>query len=138
MSDKYYTPEITEFYTGFECEFKNDQQDNTWRHVVSDIDLLGIVYDSYEHQDFSNEFRVKYLDKEDIESLGFEHYKRHAGTTTDEFQSKESRYLITFDSNFSTKWNCTVIDEVDFQLFHGFIRNKSEFKKLLKQLNIYD
>ena len=83
-----------------------------------------------------NKYRVKYLDKEDIESFGFRFWKMHPGTTTHEFETNDGRYNITFDPEWGNNWNCTIQDEVDFTFFHGFIKNKSELKLILKQVGI--
>lgn len=70
MEDRYYTPTIDEFYEGFEheCLLLN----NTWNKEVFNHDL----YNDYGYIELSEfikkeKIRVKYLDKEDIESLGF-------------------------------------------------------------------
>ena len=61
MKDKYYTPEIEELHPNFEYEFKSYGQG----FVKTEVSETGGF--------FEGEKRVKYLDKEDIESLGFVH-----------------------------------------------------------------
>jgi hypothetical protein len=67
---KYYTPEIKEFYVGFEYEVE-DLHDNL-------VDKMWRKEECYDVPVFLREWiqqgevRVKYLDREDIESLGFE------------------------------------------------------------------
>ena len=81
MEDKkYYTPDITEFHIGYECEYQDLRVQKTpWKHEIIDSDLFGIAYSTYEHgtpeweDDMENTFRTKYLDKEDIESEGWNH-----------------------------------------------------------------
>lgn len=149
---KYYTPEIEEFHVGFECEFKNSMQSNKWEKEICDVDTVSIAYNSFEHEDykgeFANIFRVKYLDKEDIESLGFEL-----------IESDKSNY---FGNLFSVTIPCKMgsLDTATYRLLLGqhskvcltiiesnsyggneqnmclTIKNKSELKKLLKQLGI--
>lgn len=127
--NKYYTPEIEEFHIGFEYEWLDENGNWNKESTPTKISKEG-----YEDQLYG--LRVKYLDREDIESLGFKMYKQHAGLTLMEFESNDSRHNITFDANFGEKWNITIADKFDFIYFHGFIKNKSELKKLLSQLSI--
>ena len=84
MELKYYVPEISEFYVGFEYEEENDLEDNVWIKRT-----LDFSYDWLEiHKDFANGKRVKYLDTNDIEELGFTVVK------TKEILSKQLRNLI--------------------------------------------
>jgi hypothetical protein len=104
---------------------------------MNDVSLTSCIYD--EHPDlFKNEYRVKYLDKEDIESLGWEFIKQHPGTSNFDFE-KES-YSLNFDPEFGGKWNLRIYDGEDqdseFNYFSGYVKNKSELIKLLKQLGI--
>lgn len=79
---KYYTPEIEEFYVGFEYEYNTDE------HLYGLLDRTNGVWNKEvyqsatgqdgesEHNDIEKliqreEVRVKHLDREDIESLGF-------------------------------------------------------------------
>lgn len=142
--EKYYTPKLEEFYIGFECEYNSgisiNGEPSKWIKDTTDQDLLGIVFDSWEHPDYEDEFkdsfRIKYLDKEDIESLGFE-------------ETSIRQYIINACGDLPY-WTHAVIDfiwkddisiigkrgqEVGI-LFRGKIKNKSELKKLLKMLCI--
>lgn len=131
MRAKYYTPIIEEFHVGFEYEYQ--QYDNKWIFQIFNRSNLDNEFDSY------CKFRVKYLDKEDIESLGFK-YKQ--GDETSYIKSNISIHI--YDKNkWNTKENMINIFKKDklravgkTLLFSGIIKNKSELKKLLKQLNI--
>jgi len=131
--DKYYTPTVEEFYVGFEYEsLYNDE----WiRDQITQT--CDIPEDDLEHND-GLETRVKYLDKEDIESLGFE-------DSNDRGMVENYGYLFTKDSTHfeSSKaqlryWpNTNRVYIYDGQIiFNGTIKNKSELVKLLKQLRI--
>ena len=146
MNNKYYTPTIEEFHIGFEYE------------ELINFDMLSIRPDDHidrvewckiNLQDFQfmwlNEIRsklefesirVKYLDKEDIESLGF-------------LIKVETKFGIIFSNQLYSiilskmKLNHIevyltqpYINESDGLTFSGTIKNKSELKVLLKQLNI--
>jgi hypothetical protein len=64
---KYYTPEIEEFHVGFEFEYRN---------IGGEWEVRSYPVDSYVHITQSlidiDCIRVKYLDREDIESFGFD------------------------------------------------------------------
>jgi len=140
MKDKYYIPTIDEFHVGFECESNYvvirgaNSKLSEYKHFIFTEDNISYLIEAYINDASSSEVRVKYLDREDIESLGWTYYKTHSGTTTNEFELGE--YTLTFDSDFSDKWNLTIDFENGFNLFHGSIKNKSELSKLMKQLNI--
>lgn len=144
--NKYYTPTIDEFYVGFECEstYTGFSKDFSWQKVIiDDIEYFGSIY---KEDAIESEFRVKYLDKEDIESLGFESlgsgwynlirvpgklgyflYVRmrvfHKQVTIKTYRADPKKYQNED------------INEEQY-LFDGTIKNKSELKKLMQQLNI--
>jgi hypothetical protein len=127
MKNKYYTPEIEEFHVGFEYE-RNQYDNNIWfKYVVERKDVL-------DHSD--KDIRVKYLDREDIESLGFEQTDRVNSIRY--VKGNVSVWLGDVNKKMLTK-----IEKRDLLraagktcLFMGNIKNKSEFKVILKQLNI--
>jgi len=142
MEDKYYTPTIDEFHVGFEYELYDDHacegmsdyyegEVRTWSkevfyrllhpnhkgnggHVAWKMDNL---LSSIEKGDI----RVKYLDREDIESLGFDL------RSEDEFYSKDNKYNI-----YTGNKNIEIYSEG--VCFIGRIKNKSELKRILKQI----
>ena len=65
MKDKYYTPEIEEFHVGFEYEvnYGKDRWVKEGLHYAPQV--VTLPYKNLEN------IRVKHLDREDIESLGF-------------------------------------------------------------------
>ncbi len=82
--------------------------------------------------------RVKYLDREDIESLGWE-YKETTEGKYDYFWDKGTGKHSILYSETQKRCLVTIRDEVrkkDFTVFVGTIKNKSELKRLLKQLGI--
>ena len=141
-NDKYYTPDISEFYEGFEFEelIENDDETEEWYQVVyhtNDFitDDGWIIQSPIYDRGIEDWIRVKYLDKEDIESLGFEHDQ----TTKD--GSYFYKGSLIDDNQWSLCKNGLSIDIYDINnksdfRFNGTIKNKSELKRLLKQLNI--
>ena len=131
--NKYYTPKIEEFCVGFECEalvsFK-DQNTEEWLPLI--MAGVGPEVIGY-HQ--NNWYRVKSLDKVDIESLGFTHlgslwFQNDAGDRIRKWKGSQV--------DIYTDW--TVGTPSDHTLrFRGSIKNKSELKRVLTQIGvIYD
>lgn len=116
--DKYYTPKIEEFHIGFEYEWLDD--DDKWIKETSPIE---ITKEGFDEQTYG--LRVKYLDKEDIESLGFVKWIDRENYDLEEYQLHKNNNL-----------NISIYDDASNLIFIGDIKNKSELKKLLKRLNI--
>jgi len=144
MNNQYYTPTIEEFYVGFEYEYEDTP--NIW--IKTKVKSALTDYDQYsiQQQSISNKTtRIKYLDKEDIESLGF----AFKGKAMRSFFEKDCHFYlpdtysfwcsclkIQLDEEFRTvKIECYVpsIGE-DETLFLGKCKNKSELKKILNQI----
>lgn len=164
MDNKYYTPELEEFHVGFECETK--AIDKRPGIIFSDISLYEWRKHKIVEEDFGNhnlcmgvinnivngdnEFRVKYLDKEDIESLGFNNndirLKDHIKPKTHLFKILKDNTIYTinwyWDMLREERENLIRIFIGDLhnypytEIFRGEIKNKSELKKLLTQLGI--
>ena len=150
--NKYYTPKIEEFYVGFEYESlelgsqtKFNKDIVTDNHLYGDYDQNTLLSEIYFHPERA---RVKYLDKADIESLGFKDYKKSVcnwykleGRFEDSFSSygywSKIRLIHCPDNNvikilaYEYSW-----DEEENVLYAGKCNNKSELKKLLTQLSI--
>jgi hypothetical protein len=149
MENKYYTPTIEEFHVGFEYEQLNQ---------VSQVEDMERKYngqmifgDSYTHvpkpsvwdiktcDTYTNlpyiktwaktEFRVKYLDREDIESFGFEEVPN---VPIDWFEKDDWR-LYKQGTEVSIKKAGEGFN-IHFGIFEGVIKNKSELKKVLKMI----
>src|SRR6056297_302162 len=78
MDKNYYTPDIEEFHVGFEYEVRNELKKDSWNNYHFDNKFLPLFTSLKDKLSIKNEIenrniRVKYLDKEDIEDLGFEH-----------------------------------------------------------------
>ena len=131
---KYYTPEIEEFHVGFEFEalFTDNKKEPNLRWVEMNepfqfkrlYEWLGLPEPG---------LRVKYLDKEDIESLGLKLWQIPGDSFDWEFyldsEKGESLGKVTFNDN-------NTIDELELFGTIFNIKNKSELKRILKQLSI--
>ena len=123
--NKYYTPEIEEFHVGFEFE---DYLwiDDKWQYTKK------IYGGSLLRKDA--DMRVKYLDREDIESLGFEHDKEVTVINGGGCYKRGDFYIhlrIDGDALFP-------IDISYKSNHHKFLRikNKSELKQVLKMIGV--
>jgi len=128
----HYEPKIEEFYIGFEYEYLH--KDNWIKHqIYCTQDIIDISFDL-----MSKTIRVKYLDASDIESFGFvetitEHgvlcYKKEheCRIIPDPTDTKDTHFFIENLLGFSEK---------SVQVFSGYIRNKSELKKVLQQIGV--
>lgn len=124
MSNNYYTPEIEEFHVGFEYEIL--QENDKWEKesILHKPEIVTLPYMKIEL------IRVKHLDLEDIESLGFKKHK----SIPDYFRYEDFVLRIERERKISIY----IYDEytVDKLIFIGLIKNKSELKKLIVQLGI--
>jgi hypothetical protein len=146
METKYYTPEIEEFHVGFEYEEKSSglwtpQIYNEFSPIINQeiINEHDDRVDTIELYLKCEAIRVKHLDREDIGSLGWEYDDiwRDGGTS---LFKKGNDMLAFYGTNRLTNNPLRVIilkdSKQDKHLFDGTIKNKSELKRLLKQLGI--
>ena len=137
-NNKYYTPSIEEFHPGFEFKKSSDLPINHWEDSICSTyhDLLLM------QRNINNGYiRVKYLDKEDIESFEFELSAEYG----DYIEFNDNLKSVNPKSNkilFNTKTkeinieSFILSDQSSYPLFNGMCLNKSELKVLLKQLQI--
>lgn len=149
--NSYYTPSIEGFHVGFEYErlsvadiwTKLKIQGDDINAALSDYITKGII-------------RVKYLDKEDIESFGFSEIhgdqRIFFGEVGFDFfkEITHNMYHIVYHNYKDDKFDInhhlcidihnstTMKTGENASLFKGNILNKSEFAKLLKQLHVYE
>lgn len=119
--NKYYTPSIEEFHVGFEYEVY-DRLHNIWNKENNFFLQQG---------DFDDSIRVKYLDQEDIESLGWIIDDRNSKIL---YCCVEDGRDIYMDYNIESKFCKISLLEED--LFKGTIKNKSELKFIMQCLGI--
>jgi len=130
MENKYYTPDISEFHIGFEFEsnYTLFSKDREWtKHTLDHND--GWFWEEWYVDAVPTEFRVKYLDREDIESLGFEEVPN---VPIDWFEKDDWR-LYKQGTEVSIK-KAGEAFHIHFGIFEGVIKNKSELKKVLKMI----
>lgn len=134
MGNKYYTPELSEFFVGFEYEVmiaNEDYDGHGWMKLTYPKDPL--IGESISRKSNMKDIRVKYLDKQDLEDCGFE--LRHI------CELKKEDYGFYKGEFSGVIWNSSgkmsISDSTGFDIYKGNIpKNINEFKKLLKQLGV--
>lgn len=142
---KYYTPTIEEFCVGFEYEHMNFKTSPKWKWCKETFYLNQSHIDLVKYCEIDKTVRVKFLDKLDVENLGFQ------------YQGLNSEGLPGFRLYFDDKmWSCTVCTAIfnksdntvnitiQSSMFYDNdkegvtfkVKNKSELKRILESLNI--
>ena len=126
MKDKYYTPSIEEFHVGFEYEYDGKC-----------VFRIGMSISFMDYLISNGKIRVKYLDQEDIESLGFDldsTVEQESFYVKGNFMKGDEYRLIYRDEERTTEIHST--NDNNPNSFFGIIKNKSELKKILKQIGV--
>lgn len=132
MENKYYTPEIEEFHVGFHYE---ELMNGKWAPDIFEPNLYCDDRDMFLNGLDKETIRVKYLDQEDIESLGFEEI----------VDENYGRYQWMFTNGhvrvFTRQWGKKIVIAKEGWvggsnniLYLGSCKNKSELKRILKQI----
>lgn len=146
--EKYYTPEIEEFHIGFEYEvFETPFGKNkgNWNKSILNTPQYFQSINWKWIAENLEKIRVKYLDKEDIESLGFIFDKTSKEGQWKFFKNNiclfyrpETKELGTFTVDPSKSDFMIKYSRDNKMISFLIIKNKSELIKLLKQLKIID
>ena len=164
MNNKYYTPEIEEFHVGFEyeqfgkyTEFKVGLNTAGYYSKIGEtIETIGWkpkLCDEFDFKDLEEYLekgliRTKYLDQEDIESLGFYLNYRFEDkllfvncndfSTIVDSSNKivEEKALKLYTVRLESNQTVTIRGWLHYDpiFFQGIIKNKSELKQILKMI----
>ncbi len=149
MENKYYTPTIEEFHVGFGyeyisnniCGYHSKFDSSNWTKYEfkagstedepSEIDCI-----EYAIKKENCDIRVKYLDKEDVESLGWKFdgkstYKLNCYSLSGQLEYQNIEIEQNHEDVCMGEWK--YYDEL---VFRGKIKNKSELNRIMNQLNI--
>jgi hypothetical protein len=146
---KYYTPTIEELHVGFEYEIKTTN--GTWVNTkANNLKLIKEIFETFQNKPI----RVKHLDREDIESFGFDFITTKQSKTNDFFmkQIDDPRYEQSASIGIGV---CYVSHQVviEFEIdttketkgpwyidsnavFAGKIKNRTELKRILTQIGV--
>lgn len=142
MDNKYYIPKIEELHHDFECEvfFENKWNLCVIQNNDGDFCVLKVFENKMvkfvitENTIDNRKIRVKYLDQEDIKSIGWKYLSK---SNVNNFVFDKLPYRMNV--NFATDKN---LPKLSIYIYDGeivnriIIKNKSELKKLMQQLNI--
>lgn len=145
LTEKYYTPSIEEFHVGFQCEARLKLKIGFAKGLTTDW-TKGQFKSEYWHLIEQLEFRVKCLDREEIEAEGWE-FLDHLGD--DDFSTNDrfiyhvndrtelimhviyNPHLVTIAFHLRSRSNG--IGSVSFS---GMIKNRSELHRIMKMIAI--
>ena len=151
--NKYYIPEIEDIRIGYQCEWRNINEDDTWKPtIISNYEeIYQIIRDI--SQEFDREYRVPYLTKEDMigegwvlnSDLHYEEYIKYTGT----YDVEDDLTGIEFKLRYNFKDKSLFIEkgiinygkgqypyEGNNYIFAGTCRCINDFKLIMKLLNI--
>ena len=136
--NKYYTPSIEEFFVGFEyeeLEFIPVKDSHFGIKIKKNVFVEHIWKTGYSNWQFldnlkEGKIRVKYLDSNDIEELGFVKTKYCSVPCYE----KDCWRIFWFEGNMISIEK--FYKEEKEQYFRGWIKNKSELIRLLGWLNV--
>lgn len=142
MESNYYTPDISEFYVGFEYEKKMASGKFKQKNAIAfDMKTIQDYLETYQRSlesgygkihghKFVPPYRVKYLDREDIESLGFIDNKLEWKNKVTRIKQRSETHAYDI-ACFEPK---SPIAKLKAYGFSGIIKNLSELKRILKQI----
>lgn len=134
--DKYYTPKVEELHPFIELYVEGKKE------ILGTSDVIDLYSRNLGKLQVGKNVKIKYLDKEDIESFGFK-LKENDDLINEHYilgEAPNSIRLTKVDSKTYPHWTIESINirgdktYINF-IFQGSIKNKSELKKLLQQLN---
>lgn len=141
--NKYYTPNIEEFTEDFRFQINSyrpwDSRDvvNKKDWDFSYIEFLGVYFSKVKKSINNYNIRVKYLDQQDIEELGWVRDKEDDRMYHISFELGEcSLHFSEEDEDIVITSLHPKVKNFDKVIFHGKIKNYNELKKLMKQLEI--
>ena len=146
MKNKYYAPDISDIYIGYEMECKfpsssiSDSAENKWiKLIISSPDFTSICDKETDTYTLSNNsHRTKYLDSDDIISLGFEEVRikllqSYTNSSEKELVGVFIKDNLEINYNFNTNKAYIKDDRNDGAIyFYGLCKSKNELKTLLK------
>lgn len=148
---KHYVPKIQEFYEGFRFEYQEIEYAQ-WTHqeYSEGLEFEGIKVSEWlgrSVDSFDNNIRVRYLDQQDIEELGWiKDTRRSAGEYMAFYIESNGfdnfKYSLTVEGQkiqifYNAMYFPTMKSESRFNcLFHGHCKNYNELKTIMEQTEV--
>ncbi len=133
---KYYTPELEEFHVGFEYYHATFKDQELSKYIVDD----SYDFSTLKEEIIGEVVRVKYLDRKDIESLWGKINEWVIPKSGGSYRLiLHTRLNLPFERTITIEMKNHVRDgSGDYTvlpvLYRIKVKNKSEFRKLLKQI----
>jgi hypothetical protein len=131
MENKYYVPELKDFYPGFEYEQYAPGTGDDWKKETFGLwsEEARFIRAVYEKGFQSGWIRVPYLTQEQVEAEGWKRAWYEHGNTSYE---KGELILTTFDDSRRIKINYTT----DYQLYDGNCTSINELRTIMRWLKL--
>jgi hypothetical protein len=136
-TEKYYTPTAEDFYVGF--EYENFVKHEGWtKRTLERLSDYGFNEKGFciDHEDY----RVKYLDEQDIIDLEFSSISGYYELYMEKYFQRENitaRIFYEEDRIVNIEVGDKGSKASEFRtVFYGNVKNKSELKKILSMLGI--
>lgn len=131
MKNKYYTPQIEEFSIGVECQVYHSKE-KVWKDIgIRHGEDLTKIVSTFTTDNTS--VRFKYLDEDDLFKTGFQFLDSREGKLRFINERDEKIYF----GDFYKELRYIVIENNCGQFyFMGWLKNKNELQKVLKQVGI--
>lgn len=158
MKDKHYTPEIEDFHFGFEFEMYGNEDNNLpereWHKMI--YGKGGTSFQESPNYAFSSSYsnsgyidsdmiRVKYLDRSDIEELGWKFLSEYSDEDKEVMTFQKGNWVLVY--NFTIKKIFIFVKDYseehdlfgsarDVKISGLEVKNKSELKRLIRNLKM--
>lgn len=126
---KYYTPNIEDIFIGYEGEYFSHYHSNfQWKETIIDFEYFSLFFenDTLDSEWFNDNWRTKYLDKDDILKLGFE-----LSNVFDHVYRKDDVYIDYFNHDDIIIYKYDKYGNEEY-LFKGSCPSINELRKVLK------
>lgn len=130
--NKYYIPEIEDLSVGYECELNIPNLPDIkggWKKISLTNETLNNYFSLVRLPSYKTFVRTKYLDKEDIESLGW----KFDANKADDYKYYLNSYILYFP--YAEEEPILIKDQKN-TLFYGECKSINELKTIMKFLNI--
>lgn len=145
MEVQYYTPKLEEFHVGFDYEAYIPEKEvwskETFYMNQSHINLVQYV--DMQNENTLKRVRVKHLDEEDIQSLGWKLQKKEGCVRYFEQKNRllwynlVSKKMIVIVKD-PAKSEVYLLNDIHKYVHNITIKNISQFKKLMNQINFFN
>ena len=131
--NKYFTPDIEDLHIGYKCEQKDESE---WTSYI--IDQKSLLYTTLRDLESSEKsfIRTKFLDKSDIESLGWKWFTNASYGEDYEMINNNKKYVLSQIENTQEIYVYLIDESKDYVLFNGQCKSINELRIIHKLLQI--